>query len=290
MKVQFLYPRWGAEAIPWPAFLASIKSEGFAGVEWNPDGAPATERDAVMGLLKQMQLDYAIVTTVAAPYTGFKEYMTQLNTLLEQLTDAQAFVLQPLFITMQTGREFFTDAQILRCDELMGSFQQKKGIPIYHETHRNKWAYAVHRLPPIIEKCAGIGLTLDVSHWFCVSEGYLPDQQAAVSMAIEQAHHIHARVGFDQGPQVSDPALSEYEQALNEHLKIWDHWLARRRDKGYEVSTITPEFGPPPYMVTKAENPQEEQWRLNLWMKNLLSERYGVYCELPAIEGLRRNG
>ncbi|SDC68423.1 xylose isomerase [Niabella drilacis] len=280
MDIQFLYPRWGAEAIPWHSFLHSVKEEGFAGIEWNPDGTGA-DNNAVVRLLQEMQLDYAIVTTVAAPYTGFDDYLLQLRRHLVQLTDKEVFAFKPLFISLQTGREFFTEEQVVICDELTCEIRERTGISIYHETHRNKWTYAVHLLPPVIKRRRNIAFTLDVSHWFCVSESYLSDQQEAVLMAIEHAHHIHARVGYDQGPQVADPALPEYAEALNEHLRIWDQWIEMRRKKGYRTSTITPEFGPPPYMAVAGRDliPRNEQWRLNVWMKNLLLQRYGAETE-----------
>src|SRR5205085_5995170 len=114
-------------------------------------------------------------------------------------------------------------------------------------------------------------LTLDVSHWFCVSESYLEDQQAAVDLAIRFTRHIHARVGHIEGPQVWEPAAPEYAQALQAHLAIWDKWILHMKQLGAEYCTITPEFGPPPYLVfaNRSGTPFEEQWRLNKWMKDL---------------------
>ena len=114
-----------------------------------------------------------------------------------------------------------------------------------------------------------------MSHWFCVSESFLEDQQDAVSKAITHTKHIHARVGSTQGPQVWDPAFDEYATALKSHLQIWDKWVAQMKLNNEKV-TITPEFGPPPYLVNGNRNLslRDEQWRLNLWMKNFLQNRY----------------
>jgi hypothetical protein len=40
--------------------------------------------------------------------------------------------------------------------------------------------------------------------------------------------------------------------------------------------TITPEFGPAPYLVkgNRTIALREEQWRINLWMKDFLQNRY----------------
>jgi len=36
MKINFFCPRWGFENIPWQKFLADVRAEGYAGVEWFP--------------------------------------------------------------------------------------------------------------------------------------------------------------------------------------------------------------------------------------------------------------
>jgi len=50
------------------------------------------------------------------------------------------------------------------------------------------------------------------------------------------------------------------------------------KDKNFPWFTITPEFGPPPYMVRGNRNISmtDEQWRLNVWMKNFLKQRYNL--------------
>jgi len=129
---------------------------------------------------------------------------------------------------------------------------------------------------PFLKKYPDLHITLDVSHWFCVSESYLADQQEAVREAIAHARHIHARVGHAEGPQVWEPSAPEYAEALQAHLAIWDKWIETRMAAGASECTITPEFGPPPYMVfaNRQGTPQQEQWRLNSWMKSFLEKRY----------------
>jgi hypothetical protein len=87
---------------------------------------------------------------------------------------------------------------------------------------------------------------------------------------------VHARIGHTQGSQVADPAWPEYADALEAHLKVWDQWISGKKKEGVEVCTITPEFGPPPYLITfnNTIDVQQQQWKLNLWMKNLLNRRY----------------
>ena len=275
MKIKFFCPRWGSENISWEKFLVHVKDAGYAGIEWFPSGEQ-DEYQEVISLLQQQELQFCIVMTVMQPHSNFEDYLSALKKQLLELSAMRSGNYGPLFITAQTGREYFTAEQVEKCLVCCKQIIEQTGIPIYQETHRNKWAYAAHVVRAFLERHPDLLLTLDVSHWFCVSESYLEDQQEAVQKAIQHARHIHARVGHTEGPQVWDPAAPEYSEALEEHLKIWDKYIQQKIQEGVESCTITPEFGPPPYMVfaNREGSPEEEQWRLNYWMKSLLEERY----------------
>jgi sugar phosphate isomerase/epimerase len=276
MKVDFFCPRWGFEDIDWETFLENVKSAGYSGIEWFPFGESA-DLTKVIGLLKKYDLQFCIVMTVVGGHLTFEEYLLQLKKQLTVLTQIGKGFLKPLFISAQTGREYFTATQVDQCIACCNEVSKINNIPIYQETHRNKWSFAAHVITPALHRNPALLLTLDVSHWFCVSESYLEDQQEAVVLAIRHSRHIHARIGHTQGPQVTDPALPQYAEALDAHLKIWDRWIKDRKKSGDEVCTITPEFGPAPYLITTSDNKNTEhqvQWNLNLWIKQLLDKRY----------------
>jgi hypothetical protein len=94
--------------------------------------------------------------------------------------------------------------------------------------------------------------------------------------AVARADHIHARVGFPQGPQVNDPRAPEWTEALDHHLAWWDAIVAEHRRRKSDALTITPEFGPAPYMpaMPYSREPLSNQWEVNLYMKDLLRARY----------------
>jgi sugar phosphate isomerase/epimerase len=275
MKIKFLCPRWGFDKIPWDNFLADVKAEGYAGIEWFPY-SKEEDYNAVLRLLHQHDLEFAIVMAVKQPHQDFNEYLSHLQNQLTSLCCLRNDTLAPLQVSAQTGREYFTEEQVERCLECCAAVSKRTGVPIYQETHRNKWSYAAHVVLPFLDRHPELMLTLDMSHWFCVSESYLDDQQLALQKAVERTRHIHARIGHTEGPQVWDPLAPEYADALQAHLHVWDKWIERRIKDGAKWCTITPEFGPPPYMVfaNRKGSPQQEQWRLNKWMKNLLEKRY----------------
>jgi len=88
---------------------------------------------------------------------------------------------------------------------------------------------------------------------------------------------LHARVGYAEGPQVADPRAPEWQEALNNHLQWWDKVVYRISNQtGDNLVTISPEFGPHPYMVhlPGTSTPIANQWDVNLFMMELLKERY----------------
>jgi hypothetical protein len=67
-----------------------------------------------------------------------------------------------------------------------------------------------------------------------------------------------SRVGFEEGPQVPDPSVASAAAALAAHESWWDMIWEDQRSRGMSVSTLTPEFGPPPYLHTRHKT--AESW------------------------------
>ncbi|HAS19048.1 MAG TPA: xylose isomerase, partial [Flavobacteriaceae bacterium] len=45
---------------------------------------------------------------------------------------------------------------------------------------------------------------------------------------LNRTEHVHARVGFEEGPQVNDPQAPEWKKALERHLNLWET-IAKRQ-------------------------------------------------------------
>src|SRR5690606_31324112 len=135
------------------------------------------------------------------------------------------------------------------------------------ETHRGKFSFAAHITEQYLHRMPNLRLTLDASHWCNVAESLLEDQPGALTQAVNHTDHIHARVGYPQGPQVPDPRCPEWQETLQVHLGWWDR-VAKLKNVGGGVLTVTPEFGPFPYMVHSPADgkPLANQWALNVWM------------------------
>ena len=89
-----------------------------------------------------------------------------------------------------------------------------------------------------------------------------------------RSDHIHARVGFEEGPQVNDPSGPEWKIVLDRHLDIWETVIQKNWNEK-KIATITTEFGPPNYMPTIpfTRKPLSDQWENNVFIMNMLKDR-----------------
>ncbi len=157
------------------------------------------------------------------------------------------------------------------------AIEREFGIPVGHETHRYRLFYAPWATAELLRAVPELRVTLDLSHWCVVCESLLDDMEDFTSLAIERAVHVHARVGHEEGPQVSDPSAPEYRRHLERHAQWWNAVRARHLAEGAAMMTVTPEFGPPGYMQTipHTGQPVADNWTVNLWMRDWLKGRWG---------------
>jgi len=271
MNVLFFCPRWGHAHVPWPAFAQQVKEAGYDGVETDVPANEA-ERNAMLEALDA----HSLLLVAQHWETVTPDFDAHLPAYVERLQRMAA--VSPLCINAQTGRDFFSMEQNLRLIAAAAEVAGATGVPVYHETHRGKFSFAAHITAAYLQEQSGLQLTLDLSHWIAVAESLLEEQLPAVSLAITRTRHIHARVGHTQGPQVSDPRAPEWEEALNLHLACWDEVYRVNKAAGAKQLTVTPEFGPPPYMplLPYTRQPVASQWEINCYMRSLLSSRYNL--------------
>jgi len=269
MKIDFFCPLWGSAHLPVREFLFKAKDAGYEGVEFGfPLGSAL--KDELLEISKELSLQL-IAQQYGATGETFSEYKTDLQDHLEYLSS-----FNPLFINSQTGKDYFSFEQNSELIELAKTIAKKTGVIILHETHRGKFPFCVTTTSNFIDAFPEIRFTADFSHFCTVSESFLEDQIDNLRKIIHRSNHIHARVGHTQGPQVSDPRLPEWATAVNHHLKWWDSIVELHREQQYEQLTITPEFGPSPYMFSLPETgkPIIDQWEVNVYMMELLRKRY----------------
>jgi sugar phosphate isomerase/epimerase len=265
MKIKYFCPSWGAENPDQEPFFAKVKDAGYDGVEMSLPMEPE-RKEKILGLIKQFDLQLVAQhwETLTADYEAHKKEYRQ---RLENLATAS-----PLFINTQTGKDFFSYEQNAGLIKIANEVSSEYGIKIIHETHRGKFSFAAHVTAQFLAKMPGLRLGLDISHWCNVAESFLDDQTENVSLALSRADHIHARVGFPEGPQIPDPRAPEWKEALDKHVHWWQQVIGQRQKEGYSEFTITPEFGPYPYMTILpfSKQPITNQWEVNLFMMEYL--------------------
>lgn len=270
MKMLFFCPLWGCEDEPFEDFARKVKVAGYDGVEM---GFPcdAKQKNHLLQILKDEGL-LLIAQHWQTQTSDFNSHKDEYEKHLRNLVDTGA-----LFINSQTGKDFFSFEQNAELIELAKTISDESNVKIIHETHRGKFSFAAHIAMRFIESIEHLRIGLDISHWFCVAESMLVDQPGAIELALSRTEHIHARVGFAEGPQIPDPRADEWQQTLDRHIELWDQVIQRHRELKRDVFTITPEFGPFPYMTAQpfTRMPISDQWQINQYMKNLLAERYG---------------
>lgn len=269
MKLLFFCPRWGQERTPLNVFLKNVKDAGYDGIEASLP-SNKKEKQHILHHLKEFDL-LLIGQHWETVHPSIEEHYKEYELRLRSLASAQ-----PIFINSQTGKDYYSFEENKKLIDLASNVALETGIPIIHETHRGKFSFAAHITKMYLQNIPDLKITLDISHWFNTAETYLADQKEAVELAISRTEHIHSRVGFIEGPQITDPRAPEWNEVLQEHLNRWDEVIELHRNNNRETFTITSEFGAPPYMplLPYTRQPIVDQWEVNVYMMNLLKERY----------------
>jgi sugar phosphate isomerase/epimerase len=261
---------------PWPDLSSLIRdaaAEGYEGVEFPTfvlDGDPAG-RDAVLATLKETGLELLpmVMTFPSSPH----DPDAHLAALRPQLEDAATLGVPR--VNAHAGSDAFDDATT--ADFLTRSLAAaaEVGVTLMHETHRSRPLYNLWRTAKMVEEVEGLRLTADYSHWVCVSERLPFDGAAAFATCAPAVSHIHARVGHAQGPQVADPSDPAWSMELGSHEAWWDQIVAAADARGDDM-TITPEFGPPPYMpmLPHSDEPVADLRSVVAFMRDRLTDRY----------------
>jgi sugar phosphate isomerase/epimerase len=268
-KLKLLATKWGFVGTM-DEFCSKVKKEGYDGMEiWWP--IEQKEQDEVFQALKKYELEVGFLT--AGHETNFNDNFASFRKMIDAA--AANKVQKPLYINCHSGKDYFSSDQGRQIIEHTIALSKSTGIKICHETHRSRLLYSAPIARQYMESIPGLRITLDVSHWCNVHESLLNDQPEVLALAIQRADHIHARVGHPEGPQVNDPRAPEWEAAVKAHLGWWDQIVALKKQKG-ETLTILTEFGPPDYMPTLpyTRRPLADQWAINVYMMQLLRQRY----------------
>lgn len=266
MNLKLFKTMWGASGGIDDA-IAQLVQAGMNGLEGPAPENQEAQRQ-MQALLDKHQLDYIAEITTAGTYVPDRHATLQqhLDSLEQKLKHSAA--LKPLFVTClagcdawpeKTSIEFFTRAM-----ELADHYN----LQISFETHRSRSLFNPWITQRIVEQLPDILLTVDFSHWCVVCERLMDTELDVIHAIADNVQHIHARIGYEQGPQVPDPRAPEYKYALNAHQRWWELIWESQIRRGYTSTTMTPEFGPDGYLheMPFSKEPVADLWKLNMWM------------------------
>lgn len=243
MKLAVYRSLWGHPAAP-PEAARSIAARGYDGVEvvW-PEAPP--EQAELAEAVRAAGLGMIALLPIDGETPG-----EQLEGLRRRLEQVDAY--DPERIVVHSGRDSWSLAAAVEYYERFVAIEAELGVRCAHETHRGRSLATPWATAAILDAVPDLRLCCDFSHWVVVCERLLEDQTAAIEAAARHSLHLHARVGNAQAAQLIDPADPANEPELEAFERWWEIVWAAQEEAGLAVSTLTPEYGPPPYQPPTA--------------------------------------
>jgi sugar phosphate isomerase/epimerase len=267
MEIIFAKSKWEVWNEPTDEFLQRVKADGFDSTEFYLNEGPDSPEDLV-----NLHTEYGLklIAQIVTEGGNFKEHFDSLSWLADKVLKCN-----PILVNCQPGRDYFSFDENLKILGKLVELSEETGILFTAETHRGRSTYSLIETVKYLQELPQLCLTADVSHWMVVHESDLSAQKDNLDLAVSASRHIHARVGYEEGPQVTDPRAPEWKAHLDNHLSIWQGIVDNCKSTGMKFLAVTPEFGPPKYMHTLpfSNEPVADAWEINKPMKHILSER-----------------
>ena len=266
MKILLTKANWELSELTVRDFVQRVADAGYDGTEIY---LPARPESTIEIRELHEAAGLKMVSHIATEGANPDEHLRSLEERYRRAVE-----LRPLLVNSHTGKDHFSFADSLRIFEAGERLVAEYGVPLMHESHRGRALFCAPAAVSFLREIPHLRLTADFSHWVCVHESDLSDQPEALTVAMRAAGHIHGRVGFDEGPQISDPRNPAHAAWLERFTGWWKQILELRRAEGREWFTMTPEFGPEPYMPLMGASPQPvgDAWEYNAWMQRYLRE------------------
>jgi sugar phosphate isomerase/epimerase len=266
MQIRMFKTLWGFQGTLEQA-ISDALDDGYDGIEAQPPLAPE-EAERWRQQLNKAGLLYQAEICTTGSYVADRR-----ATLAEHLADFEAGARAARIAGARAisclggcdawpadrSAHFFTEAMAMA---------DKQGLAVSFETHRGRTLFNPWITVEMLRRLPDLRLTADLSHWCVVTERLLDTEQEELAAVIPRVDHIHARVGYDQGPQVPHPGAPEYQPALDAHGRWWQSMWAQQHQRGAVITTMTPEFGPDGYLQAQpfSGEPVGDLRELNRWI------------------------
>ena len=256
-------------------FVDSAHDAGYDGVEFpvfymesEPGGSESVEQE-LKARFETHDLGFvALIATKAADWGDYNAHLESFRSQAEVAsrmgaTKAAVHAGADSF-GVERGQAFLEDCLTVSRD---------LGIAPCFETHRARILYNPFTCATLLERIPALELTSDLSHWLLVVDRVPHDIMDLFDLASARTGHLHARVGHEKSPQVTEPSDSAWDEHNALYRRWWQISVDAQADKGLKL-TISPEFGPPPYMHAEpfTGKPSADIVAVNQWMREKLQE------------------
>jgi sugar phosphate isomerase/epimerase len=278
MRLDVFRSLWGVKG-SWQESFPRIRAAGFDGVELRvPTGADQRdERERLADLLRDH--GFACIAEVSA--CGYVVPRRD-ATPAEHLADLRrqipyALELAPRFINGYHGCDAWGWDDQRRFFAGFLELEREFGVAMSVETHRGRSLFNPWITRDLLAEFP-LKLTCDFSHWVVVCERLLDSELDVITRCAERCWHIHARVGYDQGPQVPDPRAPEYAAAVAAHERWWDLCWRTQAGLGRTAMSLTPEFGDEGYLhhLPYTDVPVADLWDICTWQGARQRQRFAA--------------
>ncbi len=277
MELRLFKTLWGHQGALDGA-IVECEKHGFHGIEGQSPSVPNDRREFRTNL-SEAGLDYIAEICTAGGYVPDRQASPSLHLESLRRRAGEAIECEPLFLTVIAGCDawgvgpsvdFFGEAMAIA---------GKLGVQMSFETHRSRSLFNPWTARDILQQLPELRLTCDFSHWCVVCERLIDTEPDILALCADRALHLHARVGYDQGPQVAHPAAPEHSEALAAHERWWRQIWESQRARGAAVSSMTPEFGPDGYMqcLPFTGAPVADARQINIWMAERQKRRFAEF-------------
>lgn len=274
MNIKYLCTYWGCESQSAAAFLSNVIANNYNGVEINlpEDTHFVAEFLSELKRIKDtIDPDFIFIAqqVLDTKAETVDDYIQRITKRLTYLT-----TLEPDYINSHTGKDYYDFSDNCKIIEVTEQISKASGILIWHEIHRGRFSFQLKTLADYLAIFPKLKLIADFSHFCVVAESVLEDQQDSLKKLYTNCIHIHARIGSSQSPQVNHPFAPEWQENLDRFMGWWQDIINVHEKRNKELITITPEFGPFPYMPQEpfTQKAVSNQWEINLQMKKYLQE------------------
>ena len=183
---------------------------------------PAADRGRFRELLDRYGFEF-----IARIFTAGDALDGHLESFRRQLAEAQG--LRPRLVNSHSGLDACTESESERFFAVALDIASRMGAAVAHETHRGRVLFNPWVTRRLLARLEGLRLCCDFSHWVSVAERLLDDQIEVLRQYAARCDHLHARVGYEQGPQVPDPRAPEYQPHLEAPTNAGGAWSGTPR-------------------------------------------------------------